>query len=90
MENRDRVQPRDFFRRRLLALTSYEELRQFLGDLSSEQRELRRSVADMMWHMRGSLSREEAWTLSLAERDDIRRLIEERMKIVEKTNLALL
>lgn len=40
--------------------------------------------------MRGSISREEAWTLSPAERKDIMKLIDERIKLVEKTGLALL
>jgi hypothetical protein len=43
-----------------------------------------------MWHMRGSLSRDEAWTLSPQERIDIQKFIEERLKIVEKTRLALI
>jgi hypothetical protein len=40
--------------------------------------------------MRGSLSREEAWTLSHSERLDIQKFIEERLKIVEKTRLPLI
>lgn len=43
-----------------------------------------------MWHMRGSLSREEAWTLSPDERRDMLKLVEGRVKVVEKTGLALL
>lgn len=40
--------------------------------------------------MRGGVTREEAWTLSPYERRDIIKLIEERVKVVEKTGLALL
>ena len=58
--------------------------------MAKEQRDMRRSIFNLMWHMRGSLSREEAWMLSPAERDDIRHLIDERMKIVEKTHLPLI
>ena len=43
-----------------------------------------------MWQMRGSLSREEAWTLSPDERRDILKQVEGRVKVVEKTGLALL
>jgi hypothetical protein len=40
--------------------------------------------------MRGGLGREEAWTLSHFERRDMMKLIDERVKLVEKTGLALL
>lgn len=40
--------------------------------------------------MRGSLSREEAWTLSPDERRDIMKFIDERMKLVEKTKMPLI
>lgn len=40
--------------------------------------------------MRGSISREEAWTLCHEEREDIMHLIAERQTIVEKTGLPLL
>ena len=40
--------------------------------------------------MRGGITREEGWTLSPAERKDIMKLVEERVKVVEKTGLALL
>lgn len=58
--------------------------------METESRDLRRSLYNLMWHMRGSLSREDAFMLSPQERDDIRRLIEDRMKIVKETNLPLL
>jgi hypothetical protein len=43
-----------------------------------------------MWYMRGSLTREEAWTLSATERKEIMKLVDERIKLVEKTGLPLL
>lgn len=47
-------------------------------------------IHSIMWNMRGSLSRDEAWSLSPDERKSILRQIEERVKLVEKTNLPLL
>ncbi len=61
-----------------------------LAEYRSEQQELRTHIVSLMWHMRGSISREEAWTLCPNERIDIQRLIEDRLKLVEKTRLALL
>lgn len=58
--------------------------------LNKESKDLRKLVHNIMWHMRGSVSREEAWTLSQVERADIMELIEERVKTVEKTGLPLL
>jgi len=58
--------------------------------MRSDQADLRAHIVSLMWHMRGSLSREEAWTLSHIERVDIQKFIEERLKIVEKTRLPLL
>jgi len=43
-----------------------------------------------MWHMRGSLSREEAWGLSPEERKAILKQIDDRVKQVEKTGIALI
>jgi hypothetical protein len=65
-------------------------MRAWFAEMTGEQREIERSILNIMWHMRGSLSREEAWTLSPREQNEIRKYIAERLKIVEKTNLPLL
>lgn len=90
MGHRDRVQPVNFFRSRILSIKSLDELRQYIGGMEKDQAMMRQAVHNLMWHMRGSLSREEAWILSPMERDDLRKFIEERMKLVEKTNLPLI
>jgi hypothetical protein len=43
-----------------------------------------------MWHSRGSLSRDDAWALSVDERKEHVEAIEKRIKTVEETGLALL
>lgn len=70
--------------------TAPAEIEQLLNGLSEEQTELRRFIARIMWHMRGSLSREEAWTLSHNERRDVLELIEEHKDLTEKTGLPLM
>ena len=47
-------------------------------------------VHSIMWHMRGSISREEAWHLSPDERKNLLKQIEDRIKQVEKTGLAVI
>lgn len=55
-----------------------------------DQKAFRTLMANIMWHMRGSVSREDAWAMSSMERDDILKLIAERQKIVKETGLPLL
>jgi len=90
VEGGDRVQSHNFFRSKLLSLTGAEELAQFLTEMQKDQKEMRKMVIRIMWHMRGSLSRQEAWSLSPDERQDIVTLIEEHRDLTEKTGLALL
>ena len=58
--------------------------------MQNEQKAIRRSLDVIMWSMRGSVSREEAYTLSPIERESYNELIEERMQLVEKTKLPLI
>lgn len=67
-----------------------EGVRAILNEYRQAQRDLREQITDIMWHMRGGVTREEAWTLSYVERADMHRMIERRMEMVEKTGLALL
>ena len=63
---------------------------EMLHDMQKEVGEMRAVTHKIMWHMRGSLSRQEAWTLSIEERKDIIELIEEHKQMTEKTGLPLL
>lgn len=67
---------------RLLTATSNEEIQAMLSEFRQDQVELRMHIVSLLWHMRGGLSREEAWRLSPDERTDMNKFIEERMKIV--------
>jgi len=62
----------------------------FLDRFAHERKELSKQINEIMWHSRGSLSREEAWTISIDERRDCVAAIEKRIETVEKTGLALL
>ena len=63
---------------------------EYLREMAVEQDQMRQLVTTLLWHMRGSVSREEAWTLSPAERQDVIKSIEERKVITEKTGIALM
>jgi len=67
-----------------------ESIPALLADMKKDQKELRELIHELMWHMRGSLSREEAWTLSPVERSELLADIKKRIETVEKTQLPLL
>lgn len=90
MEKSDRIRPNNFFRTRLIRITDNDELAEMMREMRQDQNDLSRIIARIMWHMRGSLSREEAWTLSAEERNDILKLIEEHRELTEKTGLPLM
>lgn len=90
MEGGYRIRPVEFFRQKLLSTKDPIEIRSFLQGMAKESKDLRKLIHNIMWHMRGSISREEAWQLSSQERHDFLELIEERVKAVEKTGLAIL
>jgi len=84
------VQSIQFFRARLLNCKTEAEVQELYGELYAEQKELRRHIYTILWHMRGGLTREEAWTLSPVERKDIMKQIDERLRMTEKTRIPLL
>lgn len=70
--------------------TDPADIAELLDEMQADQKDMRMITAQIMWHMRGSLSRQEAWTLSVEERKDIVKLIEEHKEMTEKSGLALL
>ena len=73
-----------------MRITDLAELQGLINSYKAESDELIDQVHSIMWHMRGSLTREEAWVLSHNERRRILKQIEERVKMVEKTGLPIL
>lgn len=71
-------------------MTDQAEIAELLRTMQTDQTDLRRLIGHILWHMRGSLSRQEAWTLSVEERKDIIKQIEERREMTEKTGLPLM
>lgn len=67
-----------------------EQVEGLLREYKSEQDAIEDTIHEIMWHMRGSVSREEAWTLSPGERKRILVQIESRIKLTEKTKMPLL
>jgi hypothetical protein len=75
---------------KLLQITDPVELEAYLQSMEKDSKDLSSVIYEIMWHFRGSISRDEAWTLSPKERHEMMMLINERIKLVEKTKLPLL
>lgn len=89
MDRSHRRQSINFFRSRLIRLTNGEQIAKFLSRYERDAKAIRDEIVQIMWYSRGSLSREEAWTLSQTERNDWVELADQRMKIVKETKLPL-
>jgi len=73
-----------------LRITDLAELQGLINSYKTESDDLIDQIHSIMWHMRGGLTREEAWTLSHNERRRLLKQIEERVKMVEKTGLPII
>lgn len=75
---------------KLLGITDPGELDHYLRTMEQESKDLSKVIYEIMWHFRGSVSLSEAWNLSQKDRHEMMGLINERIKLVEKTKLPLL
>jgi hypothetical protein len=90
MGNATRIRPREFFRSKLLSLKTYEEVQELFLEHRQDIGRMRQHIHTICWHMRGGVTREEAWSLSPFERRDIMKLIDDHVKLTEKTGLPLI
>lgn len=90
MDHPGGVRSVEFFRARLLNTQTFEDVQGLIAEYTAAQNELIAHITQIMWHMRGGVTRDEAWALSPDERRAIMRLIDERVKLVEKTGLPIL
>ncbi len=70
----------------ILSLSVTEILRE-TENLDKEVLEIKHNLVKMCWHMRGSLSFEEAWTLGFEEREIIQNIIKENLETTKKSGL---
>jgi hypothetical protein len=57
--------------------------------MSREREELTKVIHEIMWYSRGSITREDAWTLSPDERRIEQGLIKERLKASETSGMVM-
>jgi hypothetical protein len=67
-----------------------DETAHILAEHSIASKALHREVVDIMFYMRGSVTRDEAWRLTPKEREVIRKRIEKNIEQTEKTGMPLI
>jgi hypothetical protein len=58
--------------------------------MERDRTELMELIQQIMWYMRGGVTREDAWNLSPVERNSIVANIKKRVETVEETGLPLI
>ena len=61
-----------------------------MEDLEKESKALIKQITEICWYMRGGISREEAWSLSFIERQEVFKLINENIKRTKDAKMPLL
>ena len=61
-----------------------------MEDLEKESNALIKQITEICWYMRGGVSREEAWTMSFNERQEVFKLINENIKRTKDAGMPLL
>ena len=75
-----------FFRARLLTLNT-DEIEQLVESYEKQANQYRDNALRLAWHMRGSVSYNDALMMSHAELEMISKIIKDNMETVKKTGL---
>jgi hypothetical protein len=63
------------------------EIIALLNRYEKESKAIKRDTYKLMWYMRGSITTDEAFMLSNADKEIINKIIEENLETTEKTKL---
>lgn len=61
-----------------------------MEDLGKESKALIKQITEICWYMRGGVSREEAWSMSFDERQEVFKLINENIRRTKEAKMPLL
>ena len=70
-----------------LLIASPEAAKKYIDNLDAEVQGIRKNAITMAWNMRGGATYKDILNMSLQERQEIIKLIEEHMDITKKTEL---
>lgn len=84
MGNRSGIQCIGFFRNWLLKAEP-QEINVYFEQLEKERSSIKQQITEICWYMRGSITWEEAWSLSETDRNDITKFIGENAERFKKS-----
>ncbi len=67
-----------------------EEISEILEEMALASKALTSIVTDICWHMRGSVTWEQAWNLTESQRRVMLNLIKKNIETTQKTGIAIL
>lgn len=65
-----------------------ESIGKMLEDFEKDSKALRNTIFKIAWHMRGSLSVDEAFTIGFHDRELIGKIIKDNLETTKETGLA--
>jgi hypothetical protein len=74
----------------MLLHSPMENIPEILAGMRSEAAQLIQQITQILWYMRGGVTREEAWQTSFYERKQMLKLIEQNIERTNKSGLPLL
>ena len=66
---------------------SNEQVVEYLNSLDKESKAIKKDLLKMCWYMRGGLTYEEAYNLSVQEREIINDIIKDNLETTKKSKL---
>lgn len=73
-----------------MSAESPEEMQEIIDGYEHRSRALIKQMTQMLWYMRGGLTRNDAWAMSLQEREEAFELINENIKRTKDSKMPLL
>ena len=64
-----------------------DEIKELIEQFKKDSKAIKNNILELCWHMRGSISYNDAMLLSLDEREIINKLIKEHIETTQKSGL---
>lgn len=64
-----------------------DQIKELIEQFEKDSKAMRNSILELCWHMRGSISYNDAMLLSTTERELINKLIKEHIETTQKSGL---
>lgn len=64
-----------------------DQIKELIEQFEQDSKAIRNSILELCWHMRGSISYDDAMMLSFTDREIINKLIKEHIETTQKSGL---